>query len=79
MTKISQARAREAAEDLVQWRYGTGNFPTASDAGKDLRDWQLGGKKVVAAAAAVEKTKKQPTTKKVSNIQAQIRAAMNKR
>ncbi|MGI8501400.1 MAG: hypothetical protein ACR2LR_09695 [Hassallia sp.] len=73
MGKISQARVREAAEDLVQWRYGVGTFPTASDGGRDMRDWQLSGNRVTAAAAkAVEKTKKQPTSKKVSNIQSQI-------
>jgi MutS domain I len=78
MGKISQARVREAAEDLVQWRYGNGTFPTASDAGGDMRDWQLSGNRVTAAAEnAVEKTKRQPTTRKVGNIQSQITNAMN--
>lgn len=78
MGKISQARVREAAEDLVQWRYGNGTFPTASDAGGDMRDWQLSGNRVTASAKkAVEKTKRQPTARKVSNIQSQIRYAMS--
>ncbi len=77
MAKVSQARVREAAEDLVQWRYGNGTFPTASDAGGDMRDWQLSGSRVtVAAKKAVEKTKRQPTTRKVGNIQSQITNAM---
>jgi hypothetical protein len=77
MGKISQTRVREAAEDLVQWRYGNGTFPTASDAGGDMRDWQLSGNRVTAAATnAVQKTKRQPTTRKVGNIQSQITNAM---
>lgn len=77
MGKVSQARVREAAEDLVQWRYGTGTSATASDAGGDMRDWQMSGNKITASAKkAVEKTKRQPTTHKVGNIQSQITNAM---
>ena len=78
MGKVTSARVREAAEDLVQWRYGVGTFPTASDAGGDMRDWQLSGSKVMAAAkSAVRKTSKQPTKRKQASIQSQITNAMH--
>lgn len=70
---VSQARVREAAEDLVRVRYQQTTQKTATAAGEDMRDWQLGSDRVIKAAKkAVEATKKQPTKRKVNVIQSQI-------
>lgn len=65
--KISQQRIRQAAEELVNVRYGSTTGTQASLAGEDMRYWQLGGERVSrgrgkasvkkAAENAIKKTK----------------------
>lgn len=58
MSKISEQRVRQAAEQLIDFRWGNNsNAGTATDAGRDMREWQLGGIRIMAAKKAVSKTK----------------------
>lgn len=58
MASITEQRIRKAASELVDYRWGNSDSGTASIAGKDMRDWQVGGSRVERAArSAVQKTK----------------------
>lgn len=55
---VSEQRVRKAAADLVDWRWGNGDKWGATEAGEDMREWQVSGNRVVRAASkAVKKTK----------------------
>lgn len=56
---VSEQRVRKAAADLVDWRWGNGDKWGATEAGEDMREWQISGNRVVRAArTAIKKIKK---------------------
>jgi hypothetical protein len=65
MPKISEQRIRQAAEQLVDYRWNSGDAGTATDAGRDMREWQLGGTRIMRAAKkAVSRTKQKSQPQK---------------
>lgn len=55
---VSEQRVRKAAADLVDWRWGNGDKWGATEAGEDMREWQVSGNRVVRAGLkAVRRTK----------------------
>jgi hypothetical protein len=55
---VSEQRVRKAAADLVDWRWGSGDKWGATEAGEDMREWQVSGNRVVRVRAARKAIKK---------------------